>query len=391
MRKISEPKNKSLRKDCNPIFNNTSNYKKKLACPFFLDPQGIRKPDFPSCFFPGFDSVSRLKEHLYRQHKIPQHYCYRCCSAFSEEDSLREHQRAPQGCQIREHGNKKGLVTFEQERELRSKKRSRQYQSEDEKWKDVYRIIFPEESIIPSPYLEVEASGRFTKFQVFSKHNVDRILNKRLKRAAEEDERFQDEQLKTKMMKVFRDVQSEVFDRFEHCQSEGSPETDGGSPEIPNTSHRASPSPGKRNPDLDNAALATSSFDLVQGAASPTTASPRLEEPNAPHRDSEKEATPPELHSFEALPQGSHIPQARTEELSEPLQTTMAVVQDSDRSFAQNLEEPLGFDAEFAGISNELSGCNSELFQLPDDFDSLFNLSSDVDWSFSFNPDCGND
>ncbi|KAL1638809.1 hypothetical protein SLS58_008513 [Diplodia intermedia] len=70
----------------------------------------------------------------------------------------------------------------------------------------------------PSNDIEVEASGRFTKFQQFSEHNVNRILNKRLKRAAEEDEQFQDEKLQRKMLKVFREVQSEVNEQLHKLQ-----------------------------------------------------------------------------------------------------------------------------------------------------------------------------
>lgn len=91
------------------------------------------------------------REHLYRRHLLPIQ-CNRCCSTFPNEPTLREHQRDPRGCEIREQIPLEGFDK-DQERRLKSKKRSLVYQSEEDKWKGVYRILFPDddEADMPSP------------------------------------------------------------------------------------------------------------------------------------------------------------------------------------------------------------------------------------------------
>lgn len=118
--------------------------KKRLACPFFK-----RKPTKtrPSCVYPGFKSIARLKEHLYRQHMLPQHLCSRCLETFSSEAELREHSRAPTPCQVNVNTNVEG-ITLDQEKALKSKKRTSKsgINTNEEKWKDIYTILFPTES-----------------------------------------------------------------------------------------------------------------------------------------------------------------------------------------------------------------------------------------------------
>lgn len=65
---------------------------------------------------------------------------------------LREHQRDLAGCEIKEQVPLEGF-NKDQERKLKSKKRSIVYQSEEDKWKGVYLILFPDdaESDMPSP------------------------------------------------------------------------------------------------------------------------------------------------------------------------------------------------------------------------------------------------
>jgi hypothetical protein len=92
-----------------------------------------------------------IREHLYRRHLLPIQ-CHRCCSTFPNEPTLRDHQRDARGCEIREQVPPEGFDK-DQERKLKSKKRSLVYQSEEDKWKGVYRILFPDdvEEAMPSP------------------------------------------------------------------------------------------------------------------------------------------------------------------------------------------------------------------------------------------------
>jgi hypothetical protein len=65
------------------------------------------------------------------------------------EAQLKNHQRQMEGCAVRLVDLPEGLDK-EQETLLRKKKK---YETEEEKWFDVYRILFPDEDgdLIPSP------------------------------------------------------------------------------------------------------------------------------------------------------------------------------------------------------------------------------------------------
>jgi len=90
------------------------------------------------------------RQHLYRRHALPIQ-CARCALKFDTDTSLKEHQRRPEGCEVREEGPKEGFDK-EQEKRLKSRKRPPIGQTEIEKWNAVYLILFPEdESKIPSP------------------------------------------------------------------------------------------------------------------------------------------------------------------------------------------------------------------------------------------------
>ena len=118
-------------------------------------------PFFSPSIFSGLGASSPLhmknscrlniREHLYRRHLLPIQ-CHRCCSTFANEPTLREHQRDPRGCEVKEHVPLEGFDK-DQERKLKSKKRSLVYMSEEDKWKGVYRVLFPDdnEADMPSP------------------------------------------------------------------------------------------------------------------------------------------------------------------------------------------------------------------------------------------------
>jgi hypothetical protein len=89
------------------------------------------------------------REHIFRQHCLPIH-CHRCCTIFKIESDLAAHQRLPQGCEVRVLELPEGC-SKEQEKLLRKRKRGSG--SEENKWKDMFQCLFPEdnEDMIPTP------------------------------------------------------------------------------------------------------------------------------------------------------------------------------------------------------------------------------------------------
>ncbi|KAK7402606.1 hypothetical protein QQX98_011647 [Neonectria punicea] len=123
----------------------------RFACPFFKHNQGnYRQPEW-SCRWPGWPSFHRVREHLYRRHTLPKYRCNRCCRDLKSSAQLLEHQRLQNPCQLRDQGPQEG-IDEEQETTLRSKRMGKGKISEEEKWAEAYRVLFPGEEPVPSPY-----------------------------------------------------------------------------------------------------------------------------------------------------------------------------------------------------------------------------------------------
>ncbi|KAF2663811.1 hypothetical protein BT63DRAFT_112518 [Microthyrium microscopicum] len=120
----------------------------KLACPYYKRNPEVHKT-WKSCSGPGFVSVHRLKEHLYRRHALRMH-CPRCWQLFKNDGEVDLHLRSKNICEIEET---KTLEGFDKAQEACLKSRKRTNLSEVERWKDIYRILFPEDpsDSVPSP------------------------------------------------------------------------------------------------------------------------------------------------------------------------------------------------------------------------------------------------
>ncbi|KAI2464601.1 hypothetical protein F4781DRAFT_66662 [Annulohypoxylon bovei var. microspora] len=133
-----------------------ANLQKRLACPYFKhNPKEFRQSR--PCYGPGFGGIYRLKEHLYRKHGCPRHPCHRCHRDFKTEAGLSEHVRS-QPCVVKPERKFDGQMTAVQEEVLRSKKRRLKNATDDDKWNDIYGILFPDTcpANTPSPYFEDE-------------------------------------------------------------------------------------------------------------------------------------------------------------------------------------------------------------------------------------------
>lgn len=92
-------------------------------------------------------TVSRHREHLYRRHLPPKFQCLRCHERFINESVLRNHQRQPEPCKA--EPKDPDWISQEQVNMLRNQRN--RSASQEEKWRDMYNILFPEEESIPNP------------------------------------------------------------------------------------------------------------------------------------------------------------------------------------------------------------------------------------------------
>jgi hypothetical protein len=123
---------------------------RRFACPYYKRCPG-EYHDSRACRGPGWASVHHVKLHLYRRHRRP-HQCLRCFEIFADEQNLMQHQRSVDGCSIREGSLAEGFDA-KQEELLRSRKRKSSKCTEEDKWREMYQILFPEDNAadMPSP------------------------------------------------------------------------------------------------------------------------------------------------------------------------------------------------------------------------------------------------
>ncbi|KAH8780531.1 hypothetical protein F5882DRAFT_259698, partial [Hyaloscypha sp. PMI_1271] len=125
-----------------------------FACPFRKhDPQKYSIHSHRVCALTSWDTIARVKEHLYRIHKAAP-YCKRCWKVFESEELLDSHATVPASsiCEAMPGYPPEG-VTPKQVAELRSKAKPYSKQNEADRWKEIFRLLFPG-ATVPSPYWE---------------------------------------------------------------------------------------------------------------------------------------------------------------------------------------------------------------------------------------------
>ncbi|KAF5579405.1 uncharacterized protein FSUBG_13624 [Fusarium subglutinans] len=121
-----------------------------LACPFVKEYPGER---WPRCQ-KGWPSVHRIKEHIYRSHKAPI-YCKRCFRIVKAEKDLDAHLRQDPACEVVSPSREMPGIDNETKERLKSRRGIQNF-SEEEKWKHMYRVLFPNTEDIPSPYCDLQ-------------------------------------------------------------------------------------------------------------------------------------------------------------------------------------------------------------------------------------------
>jgi hypothetical protein len=115
-----------------------------FACPF---PKQY-PTRYGECWVRILENVSRVKQHLKRDHRLPL-YCPRCFEEFIDEDTRDEHTRL---AICRQNARRKiEGVTNSQFRLLGKRSQSN---SEKGRWYEVFEILFPGEPLPSSPYLD---------------------------------------------------------------------------------------------------------------------------------------------------------------------------------------------------------------------------------------------
>lgn len=119
----------------------------RFACPFYKhDPNRYRNRR--TCAGPGWPTVHRMKEHLYRSHAQPI-FCPICYATFKSDKDQSNHVRLQQ-CK---RSSPQQIEGIDRETVWTLRKRTTALRLEEDKWRDVYQTLFPYVSPedIPSP------------------------------------------------------------------------------------------------------------------------------------------------------------------------------------------------------------------------------------------------
>ncbi|EUC29414.1 hypothetical protein COCCADRAFT_8373 [Bipolaris zeicola 26-R-13] len=125
----------------------------RFACPFYKhDPNRYRNRR--TCPGPGWTTVHRMKEHLYRSHAQPI-FCPICYAKFKSDKEQLNHVRLQQ-C---ERSSTQQIDGIDRETIWTLRKRTTGLRLEEDKWRDVYHILFPgvPTADIPSPFYDCDS------------------------------------------------------------------------------------------------------------------------------------------------------------------------------------------------------------------------------------------
>ncbi|KAK0620496.1 hypothetical protein B0T14DRAFT_481438 [Immersiella caudata] len=197
----------------------------KFACPYYKrNPRKYGK--WTSCPGPGWDEVHRVKSHLYKRHALPPQ-CPRCWEPFRSEDAVREHLQQETACVKQENQMTLTGFTKEQERMLRSRKRVRPGTGEADKWREMYRILFPDDDIekMPNPYYENTQDDSMARAQgiesyaVFLRREMPALVRRELESMFQNELRTVEESLRPQIEQMVIGLQPRLLRMFQQSIS----------------------------------------------------------------------------------------------------------------------------------------------------------------------------
>jgi hypothetical protein len=129
---------------------------KLLACPFAkfdaarYSEQNLVEKHYRGCSSSFLKDISRLKQHLYRVHRLPEYHCLSCYDVFDTRTELEAHSRRRPACEVCPTKFAERM-TAEQMQQI---KRKQPGSTVNETWYNIYSILFPGSTQPASPYAE---------------------------------------------------------------------------------------------------------------------------------------------------------------------------------------------------------------------------------------------
>ncbi|KAK4235744.1 hypothetical protein C8A03DRAFT_17557 [Achaetomium macrosporum] len=200
----------------------------KFACPYFKrNPKKYRK--WTSCPGPGWDEVHRVKTHLYRRHQLPIQ-CPRCWTVFSTDDQRQSHLQQDPPCAVQPNRTLHEGFTKDQEKRLRSRKKTHADMTDGAKWREIYMILFPDDdpSAIPSPYYDESdgegesggsnGSGELEDYATFIRREMPTLVRRELEVLFREEFRDVEERLRPRIAEIVLNLQPRLLSLYKQSQ-----------------------------------------------------------------------------------------------------------------------------------------------------------------------------
>lgn len=203
---------------------------KKFACPYFKRNR-TKYSKWTSCPGPGWDEVHRVKTHLYRRHTLPIQ-CPRCWGVFKSDELLRSHLQQNPPCHMSENRTLVEGFTKDQEKRLRSRKKAQADTTDEDKWREIYMILFPddEEASIPSPYYEATdyddpsppsnktPGSELEDYTTFVKREMPTLVRRELEVLLQNDFHDIDQRLRSRISDMVLQLQPRLLDLYKQSQ-----------------------------------------------------------------------------------------------------------------------------------------------------------------------------
>jgi hypothetical protein len=150
-----------------------------FACPYAkYDPTRYSERNeievnYRGCSSALLRSISRVKQHLYRVHEQPEHYCGRCGMEFDHQELWINHSRETPICELRDPPFKEKMTT-----EQKNAVRKRTPGKDPRKiWYEIFEILFPSARVPNSPYAEIGSPEAVQDFLVYFQERSPQMLS----------------------------------------------------------------------------------------------------------------------------------------------------------------------------------------------------------------------
>ncbi|KAI0882634.1 uncharacterized protein GGS22DRAFT_191224 [Annulohypoxylon maeteangense] len=235
---------------------------KKFACPFYKhDPRAHNK--HRSCAGPGWPSLHRVKEHLYRAHRLPKHTCPRCNEPFEDAKDLSEHLRAEELCEKLDIVPALQGIDEATEAKLKVRKKNGLGMTDEQRWCEIYMILFPKANpnAMPTPYCDSNDALRCSKSieeWKKTKKRMQKDLPKSVQKKVEKSFEKVEVDVLNRLPDIVRDCLFEFFKDSSHDDRSSSTTTPAATPRA----HTPSIPAAREQPALATEEIKDTSLDI---------------------------------------------------------------------------------------------------------------------------------